>query len=140
MKRMSSLSLVLLALLSTACHKENPTPSDIGVFLQSGTWRISDFQNSGTDATARYADYQLTFADSSVVTAATADTTFIGTYTAFVNDEQTMLRFAFDKDTDMYQLFGDWDVRTRGKGHLRLDNDQADVETDIYDVVVMKLE
>ena len=137
---MSSLSLVLLALLSTACHKENPSPSDLGVFLQGGTWRITDFQNSGTDATAQYADYQLSFADSSVVTAATSDTSVIGTYTSFTQDGQTVLRLVFDSGTDMGQLHGDWDVRTRGKGHLRLDNDQADVETDIYDVVVMVLE
>lgn len=139
---MSSFSFALvvlgLALATSACKKENPSPSDIGVFLQGGNWRINKYKNANYDFSARYTDYLLTFSDSSVVTAANADTSIIGSYTAFSNDGQTMLRLVFDNGTDMSSLYGDWDVSTRGDNHLRLDYDQEDVETDIYYVVAME--
>lgn len=120
----------LLVLAGVSCSKNNDggstgTIAQVKTTMQSGTWRITKFIDSGTDETSDFSGYSFTFAGSGSLTASGA-TTYTGTWSvtnSSGNDDSSNdidFNIYFPLTNDFEDLNEDWDIVSRSSTRLEL--------------------
>jgi len=94
--------------------------------VQSGTWRITNFIDSGTDETYHFTGYQFTFNSSGVLTADNGSVSYDGiwsiTNSSSSSNSNSDLDFNiyFNLTNDFEELNDDWDILSQSTTKIEL--------------------
>lgn len=128
MKMKSILFVGVLSILALgACKKDdNKTESEIKSNLESGSWRITKFVDSGSDETGNFSGYNFTFSSSGSVSASNGSNSYNGTWSITDSnsddDSQDDLHFNlnFNLTNDFEDLNDDWDFVSQSSSKIEL--------------------
>lgn len=138
MKKIMNLSIaIVLLIVSFGCSSDDDssnnsssnnsqTINEIKTAVTSGTWRITDFKDSGTDETPHFAGYNFTFGSNGVLTATNGSNTNIGVWSVTDNSsgddspEDVDFNIVFAGPPDFEDLTDDWDVLENTSTKIRL--------------------
>lgn len=115
-------SISILAILFSSCKKDDhsATPSStVATTIQQGTWRITLYNDSGTDELYHFAGFNFTFSSSSV-SAVKGSTTITGTFHSHVDSNKTKFVLNFGSTVPFDELNDDWEVVERTDTRIRL--------------------
>jgi len=116
--------LFMLNVASMCSSDDDNTPATVDPTpvintAQSGTWRITLFNDSGTNETSNFTGYNFTFASGNVLTATNGTNTYNGTWsvtsdTSGDDSPSNDLDFniAFSSPPDFEELTEDWNIIT----------------------------
>lgn len=120
--QISLLAFATLAITFTACKKD--APIDLGqtpTIMQSGTWRVTLFNEDGSDHTNHFTGYSFTFANGGAVTATKDSTTVAGTWSTGTDDSTPKFNLAFTAPT-FEELSDDWHIKTQAASKIELED------------------
>lgn len=131
MKTMKLLTHMLVCLLALtafgSCNKDDDaTQTTIENNIQSGTWKIVKFVDSGTDETNHFSGYDFTFMSSGVLKASNGTQSYEGTWSITDSnsddDSQDDLDFNinFNLSNDFEDLNDDWDFISHSSAVIEL--------------------
>ena len=125
----SILLMLSFSLMSSSCSSSDdngPTPSDHSVVIaevtatvETGTWRITNYIDSGQNETNDYNGYDFTFSDNGVLTANNGTNTITGTWSVTDSSNSTddsnddidfNIFFPVPDTNDFEDLNDDWDL------------------------------
>lgn len=128
----SLLMMVSFALLSLSCSSDDDDSSidnsqqiaQVQSLAESGTWRITNFNDSGQDYTSDFTGYNFTFASDGTLTASNGSSTLNGTWSITSdsssssdddsNDDDDDIEFNIffpvSDSNDFEELNDDWDI------------------------------
>jgi len=122
-----TLFALLLYVLLTSCSSDNDSntiPDSIEANIQSGTWKITKFIDSGIDETNDFTDYDFTFESSGVLSSTNGTNNFDGTWNISVNDGTDLndleLNIFFSLMNDFDDLTDDWDFISQSSSKIEL--------------------
>lgn len=130
--RFTSMVLGLFSLLFVlSCSKDDNSPSNdtqttVQSNVQSGTWRITKFIDSGTDETTHFTGYNFTFNTSGVLNANNGTNNYDGTWSITDSnsndDSQDDLNFNinFNLTNDFEDLNDDWHFISQSSTRIEL--------------------
>lgn len=134
--RMKTLFLSLLfgAFLFVSCSEDdddNSTPQTniknvIEANVESGTWRITKFEDSGNDETNHFTGYNFTFKSSGVLNANNGTNNYDGTWsiTDSSSDDDSIddldFNINFNLTNDFEELNDDWDIVSQSATKIEL--------------------
>jgi len=120
----------LLVLLS--CSSDNSVIGDNSVEIRqisdvakSGTWRITNYIDSGKNETNDYAGYNFTFGDNGVLTASNGSNTITGTWSV-TNDNSSSssngidFNISLSSPPNFEELSDEWDIVSSGATKIDL--------------------
>lgn len=126
MKKIIALSLIVIAGFCSCKKDSNPTTNNsitagnVASTASSGTWRITLFNDSGTDETNHFTGYNFSFAAGNVVNAVNGSTTVTGTWGTSNSSSGVDMLIAFASPADFIDLTDDWDVIELTSTKIRL--------------------
>ncbi|TNF45869.1 MAG: hypothetical protein EP305_12785 [Bacteroidetes bacterium] len=94
--------------------------------VSSGTWRISNFVDSGVDETVNFSGYNFTFKDDGTLTASNGSSTFTGTWSVSDSNSQDdnlddlHFNINFNLTNNFEDLNDDWDIVSHSSSKLEL--------------------
>lgn len=125
--------LVLVGLFTfTSCSSNDDAPpidqiqNQVKNNLQSGTWKITKFLDSGDDETNHFTGYNFTFGSNGTLTVANGSNTFNGTWSitdSNSNDDtqdDLELVINFNLTNDFEDLNDDWDFVSQSSTKIEL--------------------
>lgn len=111
----------------TSCKKkDDKIKTDVETSVQSGTWRITKFVDSGSDETSNFTGYNFTFNSSGVLNANNGTNNYDGTWSisdsSSDDDSQDDLDFniSFSLTNDFEDLVDDWDFVSQADAKIEL--------------------
>jgi hypothetical protein len=115
------LALTIFTAVFTACNKNDANNTSsvnttaVNSTVTSGTWRITLFNDSGTDETANFSGFNFTFASSGSLAAANNILTISGTWSTRVDNSKVKLTINFPSPSvsAFLDLNEDWEVTSR---------------------------
>jgi len=141
--KLTFLLLFGLALLLTSCPSDDDnssnssTQNEIEAMVESGTWRITSFIDSGTDETNYFTGYNFTFNSSGVLNANNGTNNYDGTWSisdsSSDDDSRDDLDFNinFNLTNNFEGLNDDWDIISHTSTKIELiDTTDDNSETD----------
>ncbi|MRR24215.1 hypothetical protein EG830_14685 [bacterium] len=105
---------------------DNQVIEEIQSNVKAGTWRITQFIDSGTDETNHFQGYNFTFGSNGVLTAANSVSNYTGTWSitdSNSNDDNPAdldFYIFFNLTNDFEDLNDDWDIIARADGRIEL--------------------
>ena len=149
----SLLMMVSFALLSLSCSSDDDDSSidnsqqiaQVQSIAESGTWRITNFNDSGQDYTSDFAGYNFTFASDGTLTASNGSSTLNGTWSITSdsssssdddsNDDDDDIEFNIffpvSDSNDFEELNDDWDIVSTSATRIELiDEGDSNAYTD----------
>lgn len=115
-----------LMLIICSCKKDDdttPTPvtaSGVSSTVSSGTWRVTNFNDSGNDETAHFTNYVFSFNNSGVITAVNGGNTVTGIWSTGTDNSKVKFNIGFSAPDDFEELSEDWEVMERTDTKIRL--------------------
>ena len=129
MKKLQYVFIILAMVLTgvTSCSKDSTTTSGTTIatstILVQGTWKITYFNDSGTDGTANYNGYIFTFVNGGSVGVINGSIVYNGTWTTHNDDSQNKLYINFGATTSpMAELAKDWHIIEKTSTKLRMED------------------
>jgi len=115
------LALTIIALGFAACNKNDDDNSSsvsttaVNSTVTSSTWRVTLFNDNGTDETSNFSGFNFTFATSGTVAAANSLFAVNGTWNTSVSDSKVKLTMNFPAPSvsAFLDLNEDWHVTAR---------------------------
>jgi hypothetical protein len=149
----SLLMMVSFALLSLSCSSDDDDSSidnsqqiaQVQSIAESGTWRITNFNDSGQDYTSDFTGYNFTFASDGTLTASNGSSTLNGTWSITSdsssssdddsNDDDDDIEFNIffpvSDSNDFEELNDDWDIVSTSATRIELiDEGDSNADTD----------
>ena len=121
------LILSSMFLLLISCRKEDvKQKKDIEKEVSSGTWRISNFVDSGVDETVNFSGYNFTFKDDGTLTASNGSSKFTGTWSVSDSNshddnlDDLHFNINFNLTNNFEDLNDDWDIVSHSSSKLEL--------------------
>lgn len=127
MKTIKLASIVIFSLLfAISCTKDNIDIAKVKSNVQSGTWRITKFIDSGVDETNYFTGYNFTFNSSGVLNANNGTNNYNGTWS--ITDSNSNDDSPNDLDFNIYfnltnnflDLNDDWDFISQSSTKIEL--------------------
>ncbi len=129
--KISILVFILSLFTMISCNKDDDNPSDntqttVQSNVQTGTWRITKFIDSGTDETNDFSGFNFTFDESGVLNANNGTNNYVGTWSITDSnsndDSQDDLDFNinFNLTNDFEDLNDDWDIVSQSSTKIEL--------------------
>jgi hypothetical protein len=129
--KISILAFALSLFTIVSCNKNDDSPNNniqntVQTNVQSGTWRITKFIDSGTDETNHFTGYNFTFNSSGVLNANNGTNNYNGTWSLIdsnsSDDGQDDLDFNlnFNLTNDFEDLNDDWDFISQSATKIEL--------------------
>jgi len=120
----------LLALVTgsiTSCSKDSTTTAGTTIatstILVQGTWKVTYFNDSGTDGTANYNGFIFTFVNGGSVSIINGGLVYNGTWTTHSDDSQNKLNMDFGLTTSpITELEKDWHIIEKTSTKLRMED------------------
>ena len=110
-----------------SCKKEDTkTKNEVETNIVEGTWRISNFVDSGTNETSDFTGYNFTFSTDGKLTASNGTNYYTGTWSITDSnsddDSKDDLDFNiyFNLTNDFEELNDDWDISSQSETKLEL--------------------
>ncbi|HJW27709.1 MAG TPA: hypothetical protein VJ508_00495 [Saprospiraceae bacterium] len=122
----SGLALVLTLVSCSKGDSTVSTQTDVQNHVQSGTWQITSFIDSGKDETSHFQGYSFTFGANNVLTATNNNGTVTGTWSTVENngyygDAGTVsMILQFNLTNDFESLSEDWLVVSQSSTRIEL--------------------
>jgi len=116
--------LLLSSSLIISCKKDNninPANTNVMNIVQQGTWRVTQYNNSGTDELYYFSGYVFTFSNGTV-TAIKNTTSVTGTYSTIFDDSKHKLVLNFGITVPFNELNEDWQIIEETTIKIRLQN------------------
>ena len=115
------LALTIFTAVFTACNKSddnNPSSAStaaVNSTVTSGTWRVTLFNDSGTDETSNFSGFNFTFGSSGSLAAMNSILTVTGTWSTRVDNSKIKLTINFPSPSisAFLDLNEDWEVTSR---------------------------
>ena len=118
------LAILIFTITLTSCSTDDSGNSgnsnsgsieDSEDITQTGTWRVTNFIDSGDNETSDFNGYNFTFASSGTLTASNGTTTYNGTWSitdssSSSDDLDFNIFFNVPSDNDFEDLNDDWDI------------------------------
>lgn len=133
MKTVSFLKIVLVVFLSIVfsdCTSDDTTPSNevimsqIETAVKTGSWRITNYNDSGKDETADYAGYEFAFNENGSLVATKDAITVNGNWSitneSSDDDDDLDFNIAFSAPELFTELTDDWDVKSNSTTKIEL--------------------
>jgi hypothetical protein len=116
-----SIFLFFILLLSSCKKDDNSSPDSakLSNSIQNGTWRITLYNDSGTDELYHFAGYNFTFSNGSV-SAVKNGTTVTGTYHSHTDSNKKKFVLNFGSTVPFEELNDDWEVIENTDSKIRL--------------------
>lgn len=112
-------------LSSSTCEKEDNTPSpasdNIGTIIQSGSWKITYYNDNGSDETYLFTGYGLNFNSNGVVVAINNSSTINGIWTNGTDDSQNKLYLSFSP-SPFDELSDDWHITEQSQVKIKMED------------------
>ena len=120
-----TLLITFLACISGCTHSNSVnqsvvTPSQVSSAVQSGAWRVSLFQDSGTNETYKFNNYLFTFNPNGTLTASNGTNTVTGNWSSGTDDSKTKLILSFSNVDPWDELSDDWHVISQHNSLIQL--------------------
>jgi hypothetical protein len=121
---MKHLTLSLLLIFTStfffaSCDKKDDSPSTQSI-IQQGKWRITLFNDSGTDETYHFTGYEFTFNTNGSVVAVKNTTTVNGTWSTGNDDSKSKLILNFGTTVNFNDLNEDWQILEKNSSKIRM--------------------
>ncbi len=127
LKLIAKAGLSFLFFLSvSACKKDDNTQTTVENNVQSGTWKITKFIDSGTDETNQFSSYTFTFGENGTLSATNGSNSYTGTWSITDSnsddDSQDDLDFNinFNLTNNFEDLNDDWDFVSQSASKIEL--------------------
>ena len=129
LKNLSTALILVLATLFTlgSCTKDDERLTEkITNNITKGTWRITNFDDSGDDKTDIFTGYNFTFSNTGVLTATNGTVTVVGTWDIVDGDENDDIlddldfNISFPQVNEFGDLSDDWDIFAQSSDNLEL--------------------
>ena len=121
---------LLILFIAIACKKDDDNsssnPNEVQSNIQSGTWRITKFVDSGTDETDHFSGYDFTFNSNGIISASNGNNNYEGTWSITDSnsgdDSQNDLDFNinFNLTNDFEDLNDDWNFISQSPVKIEL--------------------
>lgn len=113
---------------SSCKKKENKEMNDVQEYVQSGTWKMTKFIDSGDDELYHFSSYTFTFSESGTVTASNGTNNYSGTWSITKsnssdddNDNSDLdFNIQFNLTNNFEDLNDDWDIISHSKTKIEL--------------------
>ncbi len=142
-----------LSLMSAMCSSDDDGASnttseqiaEVESIAEIGTWRITNFADSGQDETSDFTEYEFTFGSNGMLSATNGTTTYTGTWSISSDDDSSGgdddgLEFDIDfavPESNMFDdLDDDWDIVSYSDTIINL----IDIDDDGNDTDVLTFE
>lgn len=126
-KIISILSLIYIISVASMCSDDddvtplstNYSSTLVSNTVKSGNWRITYFNDSGTDETSNFTGYAFTFGNSNVLTATNTSNTYTGSWSitdSNSNDDSISdldFNIGFTTPPNFEELTEDWEILSR---------------------------
>lgn len=123
----ATLLMLSFSLMSSTCSSNDDDGQDpnnnsvviaeVTATVQTGTWRITNFVDSGTDETNDFTGYNFTFNTNGTLAANNGSTTVNGTWSITNDDDNSSddidFNIAFASPADFVELTEDWHIESR---------------------------
>jgi hypothetical protein len=122
MKKIISGILMLSIFLMTSCEKDdNPNAGSTNItnIINKGNWRITLYNDSGTDELYHFTGYTFTFSNGTI-TAVRNTTTVTGTYSTLFDDSKNKFLLNFGSTVPFDDLNDDWHIIEETSTKIRL--------------------
>ncbi len=128
-----ALAFVLLINVAGMCSKDDAVvapsvnPAPVINTVNNGTWRITFYEDSGTEETTNFSGYNFTFGPSSVLTATNGSNTYTGTWS--VTSDNSLddspsndldFNIGFTTPANFADLTDDWNITEITSTKVRL--------------------
>jgi hypothetical protein len=126
----SLLFLGVLVLLAS-CKKDDSnttasfstsTSSFTKINLPSGKWKITYYNDNGTDETADYTGYEFQFNSSGSVSATNGANSVTGSWSSGTDDDQLKLILDFPTSNSISELNDDWHIVEQSSSKVKLED------------------
>ena len=125
------LALLFVLNVSSMCSDEDDSPTNVNQTqvintVLSGTWRITNYIDSGVNETTNFTGYNFTFGSNNVLTALGNGLTISGTWsvTDTNSNDDTLndldFNIAFTAPVNFLDLTDDWDIVSRTDTKIQL--------------------
>ena len=128
MKRIISTIALLLLFTTTfiSCSKDDNSSSSTtmqtSTVITQGTWKITFFNDSGTDQTANYTGYTFTFVNGGSAAAILGSVVTNGTWNSYNDDSQNKLYLSFGSTPPLSKLKVDWHIVEETSAKIRMED------------------
>lgn len=113
-----SLAIFASVLTFSSCQKDDSNITDI---VKEGTWRVTLYNDSGTDELYHFTDYTFTFSNGTV-TATKSGSSVTGTYSSGTDDSQHKFILDFGSTVPFEELNDDWHILEETSTKIRLED------------------
>jgi major membrane immunogen (membrane-anchored lipoprotein) len=121
MKQLLNLLLLASLIQLSSCKKDDNNSPSIGSTLQTGTWKVSYFNDSGNDETNDFTNYTFQFSSNGVVTATINSSSNTGTWSNSNDDSQDKLNLLFSA-VPLDELNSDWHILEQNSNTIKLED------------------
>lgn len=109
-------AILIFGMTLSSCddNSDNNQVSNVNDDVQSGTWKITSFIDSGKDETYHFTNYGFEFQGGGVVTAVSSSNTISGTWsitTGSSSSSSNKFNLNFGPDDPFEDLNDDWDIQ-----------------------------
>lgn len=118
-KSMLFATLVGVSVLSTSCKKDDSQVID---YVEAGNWRVTLYNDSGTDELYHFTGYSFTFADGTVTATKSGAATVTGTYATGTDDSHATFVLNFGTTVPFDDLNDDWHIVEETATKIRLED------------------
>ncbi|MCB0643079.1 MAG: hypothetical protein KDC44_15625 [Phaeodactylibacter sp.] len=122
--------MLLVVILGISCTLDddslsNTTPSEVEMTVQSGTWKVTLFEEEGKNETYYFNGFSFTFEDNGTLIASNGSTTYEGSWSigSGSNDDSPSdldFNIFFPLSNEFEELNDDWDIVSRSNTRIEL--------------------
>lgn len=133
LKLIPFLALLFMLNVASTCSNDDDTvpatvdPTPVINTVNQGTWRVTLFDDSGTNETSNFTGYNFTFGSSNVLTATNGTNTYTGTWSVTSDNSgddspsnDLDFNIAFASPPNFAELTEDWNIVTYNATTIQL--------------------
>jgi hypothetical protein len=118
----SGIAITLLVFCLLSCQKDDNSNPATPNIVQQGTWRITLYNDSGTDETYHFTGYGFTFESNGTVAAVKGSSAINGTWNTGTDDSHPELYLHFGTNVPFEELNDDWHILEQTSNKIRLED------------------
>ena len=115
--------LAFITLSSSMCEKEDDSSynNNVSSLIQNGTWKVTYYNDNGTDETNKFAAYTFSFNSNGSVTAASNSSTVSGSWSEGSDDSLEKLYLTFTVPP-FDEIADDWHITEQSSAKIKLED------------------
>lgn len=124
MKKSIALSLILLFITLVSCKKDKSSSSStisVSSIVAQGKWKVTFYENSGTNETSNFNGYEFLFNSNGTVSATKSSTVINGNWSDGNDDSQLKLVLTFSV-SPFSDLNDDWHIIEKSSTVIKLED------------------